>query len=181
MYIQNLEKAIPRDKELRSRVRLLGNLLGNVIREHAGAEVLDTIETLRKGYIRLRKENNPRLRARINQTIANMEPDRTTHVLRAFSIYFSLVNIAEEAFHHHQRRRQARTGGPLWVGSFSDTLTQFMIQGVTAEQLQSLLDRLSYIPVFTAHPTESKRRTVMEIQRRIFLTNEKLNDRNLGK
>lgn len=171
----------PRDKELRSRVKLFGNLLGEVIRDHAGEHVLETVETLRKGYIRLRSNDNPKLRHRLTAIIARMDPDTCTHVLRAFSTYFSLVNIAEEAFHHQQRRRQARAGEPLWTGSFSDTLENFQQQGMNAEDLQKLVNTLTYIPVFTAHPTEAKRRTIMESLRRIFVTSERLQDPRIGR
>jgi len=181
MYKENLQTSMPRDKELRSRVKLFGNLLGNVIREHAGNSIYVAVETLRKGYIKLRNEDNPRLRQRLRELIERLQPSELSQVLRAFSIYFTLVNIAEESFMHQQRRRQVRSGSSLWTGSFSDTLTQFMMDGISAEQLQTLMDRLAYIPVFTAHPTESKRRTIMEILRRIFVTSEKLQDKNLGK
>jgi len=181
MYKENLQKSIPRDKELRSRVKLFGNLLGNVIREHSGNGIYVAVETLRKGYIKLRNEDNPRLRKKLRELIERLEPEELSQVLRAFSIYFTLVNIAEESFMHQQRRRQVRSGASLWTGSFSDTLTQFMMDGTSAEQLQTLMDKLAYIPVFTAHPTESKRRTIMEILRRIFVTSEKLLDKNLGK
>lgn len=181
MYKENLQKNEPRDKELRSRVKLFGNLLGNVIREHSGNSIYVAIETLRKGYIKLRKEDNPRLRQKLRVLIERLEPQELSQVLRAFSIYFTLVNIAEESFMHQQRRRQVRSGASLWMGSFSDTITHFMMDGMTADQLQQLLDQLAYIPVFTAHPTESKRRTIMEILRRIFVVSEKLQDKNLGK
>lgn len=171
----------PNDKELRSRVKLLGNLLGNVILNLAGAHVYDAVEKLRTGYISLRKAENPRKRAQMMRIIASLDADTLTQVVRAFSIYFSLVNIAEEAFQHQQRRRLIRNGKALWMGSFDDTLSKFKQQGLTAQQLQELLDELAYIPVFTAHPTESKRRSVMNSLRRIFLTNEKLNDTRLGK
>ncbi len=181
MYIENLQKSIPRDKELRSRVKLFGNLLGNVIREHGSEDIFNAVETLRKGYIKLRKEDNPRLRKRLHDYIDKLQPHALSQVLRAFSIYFTLVNIAEESFMHQQRRRQVRSGMRLWTGSFADTINQFMLDGISVEQLQDLMDSLAYIPVFTAHPTESKRRTIMEILRRIFITSEKLQDKNLGK
>ena len=169
------------DKELRSRVKLLGSLLGNVLHSQAGGRVLKAVEMLRKGYIGLRKQPNPRMRRRLTQLINALDTETLSHVIRAFSTYFSLVNIAEEDHQHRQRRLQVRTGGPLWVGSFDHTLRQLHSQGVTAEQLQSLLDRLAYIPVITAHPTESKRQTIMEALRRIFVTSSRLNDPRLGK
>ena len=167
------------DKDLRARVKLFGNLLGKVLHDQAGGRVLKAVEMLRKGYIGLRKTDNPRNRARLSQVIHSLDADTLTHVVRAFSTYFSLVNLAEEAFQHRQRRLQVRVGGPLWVGSFDHTLRQF--KGVNAQQFQSLLDRLAFLPVITAHPTESKRQTIMEALRRIFITSERLNDPALSK
>ena len=124
--------------------------------------------------IRLRKEDNPALRARMAKTIDRLRPETLSSVVRAFNIYFSLVNIAEEAFQHKQRRRHARQGGPLWRGSFDHTLREFHAQNIGAAQIQTLLDNTLYLPVFTAHPTELKRRSVMHTLRGIFLTAEKL-------
>ncbi len=169
------------DKTLRARVKLFGNILGKVLEAQAGSRVLEAVETLRKGYISLRKRENGTRRRKLAKLIEGLDPDTLVHVVRAFSIYFSLVNIAEEAYMHRQRRRQVRSGGPLWTGSFDSVLREFHRDGVTLEQLQSVLDRLAYMPVFTAHPTEAKRRTVLENLRRIFVTSEKLNDPRLAK
>jgi len=171
----------PNDKELRSRVKLLGNLLGNILLNLAGAHVYDAVEKLRTGYISLRKQDNPRKREQMMKLIESLDADTLTQVVRAFSIYFSLVNIAEEDFQHQQRRRLIRNGKALWMGSFDDTLSELKQQGLEPLQVQDLLDQLAYIPVFTAHPTESRRRSVMNALRRIFLVNDKLNDSRLGK
>ena len=96
------------DKHLRSRVKLLGTLLGNVLRSQVGESVYKTVETLRKGYVSLRKEENPAKRKRLMNVINKLDNESLTHVVRAFSTYFSLVNIAEEAHQHRQRRRQVR-------------------------------------------------------------------------
>ncbi len=169
------------DKQLRARVRLFGDLLGKVLRDQAGADVLTAVETLRRGYISLRKAENERRRRRLARLIETLDPDTAVHVVRAFSLYFSLVNIAEEAFQHRERRRQVRAGGPLWTGSFDLAVRELYAQGVEPEQMQRLLNGLVYSPVFTAHPTEAKRRTVMENLRRAFLISEQLNDPRLGK
>jgi len=168
------------DKQLRARVKLLGKLLGNVLRAQAGGHVLVAVETLRKGYISLQETENPRRRARLTKLIGKLDPDTLTHVVRAFSTYFSLVNLAEEANQYQYRTDQIRKGGPLWVGSFDHTLRRFHAEGINAEQLQLLLNKLAYIPVFTAHPTEAKRRTILEALRRIFVTSEKLDDPRIG-
>jgi phosphoenolpyruvate carboxylase len=171
----------PRDKDLRARVRLFGNLLGNVLSAQEGGQVLAAVETLRKGFIRLRSEDDPRLRARLVRAIDGLDPQLLTHVVRAFHLYFGLVNIAEQSFQHRQRLRELSSGGPLWLGSFDHTLREFRQQGISPEQLQTLLDQTRYIPVFTAHPTESKRRTIMEALRRIFVVSEKLDTTKLSK
>ena len=181
MTTNDLIPTQPNDKALRSRVKLLGNLLGNVILNLTGVHVFDAVEKLRTGYISLRKSDNPRKREQMMQLIESLDTHTLTQVTRAFSIYFSLVNIAEEDFQHVQRRRLIRNGKSLWVGSFDYTLEQFKHEGLNAEQVQNLMDELAYIPVFTAHPTESKRRSILNALRRIFIVNDKLNGSNLGK
>ncbi|HKI80623.1 MAG TPA: phosphoenolpyruvate carboxylase, partial [Pseudodesulfovibrio sp.] len=169
------------DKVLRARVKLLGSLLGNVLRSQAGGRVYIAVEALRKGYIRLHQEDNPEKRRQLQRLISKLDPQILTHVVRAFSTYFSLVNSAEEAYQHQQRRRQIRTGKALWTGSFEATLKEFREQGVTPKALQVLLDHLAYLPVLTAHPTEAKRRTIMEALRRVFVTSRQLDNTQLGR
>ena len=169
------------DKPLRSRVKLFGNILGQILHEHAGKKVFDAVETLRKGHISLRKSEDVRKRQRLAALIESLDADTLAHVIRAFSIYFSLVNIAEESYQHKQRRREVSRNGPLWVGSFDHTLRQFHGEGIPAEKMQHLLNHLAYIPVFTAHPTEAKRRTILEALRRIFVISEELDTPRLSR
>lgn len=173
-------EAVSGDKRLRSLVKQFGRLLGGVLRAQAGGRVYRAVEVLRKGFIALHKHEDPHKRAQLRRVIERLDPEMITHVVRAFNIFFSLVNIAEEVYHHHQRRRRVRAGGPLWRGSFDEALRWFKDQGVTAEELQQLLDRLHYMPVFTAHPTEAKRRTIMQNLRRLFLLAERFVDTRLG-
>ena len=170
-----------RDKELRSRVKLFGNLLGEVLKEQAGERVFAAVETLRKGFISLRKEEDHDKRLRLMRLISKLDDQALTQVVRAFAIYFSLVNIAEEEFQHKRRRRRISKGGKLWRGSFDETLRSFAEEGLDADQVQSVLNSTVYTPVFTAHPTESKRRTIMELLRRIFVTSSKLDNPYLNK
>jgi phosphoenolpyruvate carboxylase len=169
------------DKKLRARVKLFGNLLGNVLRSQAGGRVFVAVESLRKGYIRLHKEDSPSLRERLGRLIRGLDPEIVTHVVRAFSTYFSLVNLAEEAHQHQLRRRQRRAGKALWTGSFEEALLEFRADNVSHAQLQTVLDHLAYNPVITAHPTEAKRHTIMEALRRIFLTSQQLDDTQLSR
>jgi phosphoenolpyruvate carboxylase len=169
------------DQQLRSRVKLFGNLLGNVLLKNAGEKVYDAVEKLRIGFIELHKEEDASKRARLMALIESLDEATLTQVVRAFSTYFSLVNVAEEASQLQLRRRQMRKGNELWIGSFDSALRDFIDMGMSADRLQTLLNKLTYIPVITAHPTEAKRRSILYALRRIFLTNEKLNDTRLGK
>jgi len=169
------------DKELRSRVKLLGKLLGNVLLKHEEAEVFHAVEALRTGFIQLRKRNSEPRRQSLIKLIGNLQPDIINQVIRAFTIYFNLVNIAEEDFLHRQRRSSVQNKGhATWTGSFHHTLEEFQQQEISLEELQVLLDNLSYTPVFTAHPTESKRRTIMQLQRAVFTIIDQLTDPRLG-
>jgi len=174
-------RPLPDDKRLRSRVKLFGNILGKILHDHAGDKVFNAVEALRKGHISLRKTDDIRKRQRLAALVESLDSESLAHVVRSFSIYFSLVNIAEEAFQHKQRRREVSRNGPLWVGSFDATMREFYQEGISAEQVQCLLDNLAYIPVFTAHPTESKRRTIHEALRRIFIISEELETSRLSR
>jgi len=169
------------DKELRSRVKLFGQLLGNVLRSQAGGPVLAAVEALRKGYISLRHTENPKKRQRLEQLIRRLDPESLTHVVRAFSTYFNLANVAEEAFSHRLRRQKIRVGGPRWVGSVYEALQELREAGITIEELQTIFDNLMYMPVITAHPTEARRRTVTECLRRIFVNAGRLNEPRLSR
>ncbi|MDX1812677.1 MAG: phosphoenolpyruvate carboxylase, partial [Gammaproteobacteria bacterium] len=173
-----VNKFISNDKALRSRVKLLGTLLGNVLNEQAGSHVFTAVESLRKGYISLRKKDSPGKRKQLAHLIDQLDPDTKADVIRAFSMYFSLVNIAEEAFQHQQRRKAKKKNMPI-EGSFEHTIAQFRSEGITADELQTLFNELAYTPVITAHPTESKRRSIMENLRRIFRSSEALDDPRL--
>ncbi len=180
MQVVIMAKQKNSDKVLRARVKLLGNLLGNVIRDQAGESVFNAVETLRKGYINLRKKDSAKTQAKVNDLVESLDPATATHVVRAFSIYFNLVSLAEEEYQHIQRRKTVKSAAPLWTGSFDDTIRNFQQQGVKAEQLETLLNGLAYIPVITAHPTEAKRRTTLETQRRIFVMIKELDDPRLN-
>ncbi|WP_455374561.1 phosphoenolpyruvate carboxylase, partial [Kaarinaea lacus] len=169
------------DKSLRSLVKVLGKLLGDVLREQEGEQIFGTVETLRQGYIALRKEENPDEQERLNNIIECLNAQSLTHIVRAFSIYFNLVNIAEETHSHFRRHKESIDSGPNWVGSFEATLHELKDSGISQAQLQQLLDQLHYHPVITAHPTESKRRTIRDLLRRITVINKRLNENNLSK
>ena len=169
------------DKDLRSRVKLLGKLVGNVLIKHEDPAVFHAVEALRTGFIQLRRRNSEPNRQALIKLIDSLKPEIVNQVIRAFTIYFNLVNIAEEDFLHRQRRDSVqKTGHAAWTGSFHHTIEGFRSQDINVAELQVLLDSLSYTPVFTAHPTESKRRTVMQLQRYVFTILDQLTDPRLS-
>ncbi len=101
------------DPKLRSRVKLLGKLLGNVLIKHEDPKVLRSVEKLRKGFIQLRRQDDEQTRQQMIRLIDKLEPEIIEQVIRAFSIYFSLVNIAEEDHFHRERRRRVLKLGDI--------------------------------------------------------------------
>jgi len=150
-------------------IELFASLLGEVLRVHSRKRVLVVVERLRDGFFSLRGHDDPKLRDKLMKRVDGLDPQTLAEVIRAFTIYFSLAHIAEEVHGFLHRRTLVSAGGRLWRGSFDHSLRQFAEEGVGPEKLQALLDELAYMPVFTAHPTEAKRRTTLETQRRIFL------------
>ncbi|WP_353570315.1 phosphoenolpyruvate carboxylase [Candidatus Albibeggiatoa sp. nov. BB20] len=170
-----------RDKSLRRCVKLLGNILGKVLLERADGQIYANIETLRKGYLSLIEQEDPAKRRQLQRLIQALSPETITEVIRAYNIYFSLINIADELHRHLGRVRQIHLGGPLWEGSFDNTMRNFVAEGVSPEQVQTILSQMVYYPVMTAHPTEARRRAVMNALRRIFVTAERLSQRRLSR
>lgn len=161
------------DSQLRSCVKLLGKLLGNAIKSHAGKEVYFIVEKLRKGFVNLQESHNEKQHDQLIAYIEKLNPQVLQNVVRSFSKYFSLVNVAEEAYQHIHREniiKSGKSGSELWQGSFDHTLKDCKLHGITINDLRKLYDSLQFVPVFTAHPTEAMRRSKMEATRRIFAT-----------
>ena len=160
------------DRDLRRRVKMLGNLLGQMIREQAGFFVFYTVETLRQGFIHLRQGDHQARLDELMRIIRDLDEQHLTHVIRAFNLYFSLINVAEEQFQHRLRQRLA---GPE---SFAHVFGEIKAKGISASDLQRLLQSLSYVPVLTAHPTEARRRAVRDALRRIFICLQELDEQH---
>ncbi|MGR8941703.1 MAG: phosphoenolpyruvate carboxylase, partial [Gammaproteobacteria bacterium] len=167
------------EKELRRGIRLLDSMLGEVLEKEADPRVAATVRELQRDFTHLHRHDMAARMQHLFQVIEPLQPEMLSAVVRAFNLYFSLVNIAEESYGLALRRRRAEQGGHFWKGSFHDTLLTLKESGVEARQLKTLLDELLYMPVMTAHPTEAKRRIVKTALRNIFLTHEKLEDSRL--
>ena len=167
------------DKTLRANTRLLKVMLDKVLKNQASPRVAAIVEQLQRQFSALQRDGNPTRRQQLLKILQDLPAETLSEVIRAFSLYFSLLNIAEESTQLQHRRRQIEKNKHYWRGSFHDTLLAFKESGVTAEQLQPLLDDLHYLPVMTAHPTEAKRRTVRGALRSVFVSHEKLQNTSI--
>ena len=157
---------------LRRDVRSLGILLGRVLVEQSGEARLNVVENLRHLLIRHREpekpENGEDLMAQARAVIADLTVEDAYKLTKAFAIYFELTNLAET--NHRKRRRRAAQlhadHAPL-AGSFRGTLYRLKAAGINGQQALVVLQRIQVTPVFTAHPTEVARRTVLGKRRNI--------------
>jgi phosphoenolpyruvate carboxylase len=152
---------------LRRDVRLLGRLLGKVLEEAGGPGLLEDVERLRRATIALRTADGGRreARARVVELVAGFDLDRAELVARAFTVYFQLVNLAEEQ-HRVRTLRERRQHGGQVRESFAAAV-QEVRDAAGEDGLADLLERLEVVPVLTAHPTEARRRVVVDALRRI--------------
>ena len=164
------------DRDLRSNIRLLKQILAKVLKNDASPKISSIVEQLQRQFAAMQRGGHPGHRQRLLDSLKNLPPDIQTEVIRAFSMHFSLLNIAEESTNLHLRRRQAEKNRHFWRGSFHDTLLNLQQSGVGIAELQVLLNDLRYMPVMTAHPTEAKRRAVRGALRNFFLSHEQLDD-----
>ncbi len=163
---------------MRHDVRLLGELLGQVISESDGPDLLDDVEELRHRVIAARGSDAAGSDDDIAALVASWPLARAAAVARAFTVYFHLANLAEE----HQRIRTLRerdTGAEPVRESLSGTITALGAAIGTGARAD-LLARLEVHPVLTAHPTEARRRAVTEALRRIGGQLDALDDAQLG-
>ena len=161
---------------LRTRVRLLGSFLGEAISRQSGEDTVNTIENLRSGFIQERREHNPEKKQQLIDLIASLDNQTLKNVIRAFSIYFFLANLTEENYLREQRRIQRAESNQSWEGSFRRTLLECRERNIEADQIKELIDQLKFMPVFTAHPTEARRRTTMNILQTLYQHSDALND-----
>jgi phosphoenolpyruvate carboxylase len=155
--------------QLRTEIRSLGSALGRVITRLEGPEALATVEELRM-LSKASRTGDPAAGPVLRETIAALSPAEAFNQAMAFTLYFELVNLAEENFRILllRRRRAARLaadakspdGQPIRE-SIEAAVAELKRRGVSSAEMQALVDRMSIDLVFTAHPTESKRRTLL--------------------
>jgi phosphoenolpyruvate carboxylase len=166
--LRELLGASGEDKEapLRRDVRTLGHLLGRTICEQSGRPLFDTVESLRRVAIAQREHADGALLQKTLEVIAMLPVRDVYQLARAFGIYFELINLAETN-HRKRRRRAADIEDRVQAGDIRATLQRMRDAGLSAAAAREVLARVQLIPVFTAHPTEVARRTVLAKRRRI--------------
>src|SRR5215813_10050189 len=173
-----------KEAPLRRDVRSLGPLLGEVLREQAGDNLFSAVEELRLLLIEHRElhaqpghdvENVRRLIQRAERIVSRLDVAEAHQMAKAFAIYFELTNLAETN-HRKRRRRAAQTSPELLAqpGSFLGTLRRMREAGITQAEALAWLAKIEIILVFTAHPTEVARRTVLFKRQRIAAELEQL-------
>ncbi|MDX1492693.1 MAG: phosphoenolpyruvate carboxylase [Longimicrobiales bacterium] len=156
----------PTDEPLRQDVRLLGDLVGSVIREQGGTELFDCVERARHAAIR-RRERREGAEGELADLLTGLPAEEAAEVVRAFSTYFQVVNLAERVHRIRRGRQHMRDGEKPQGGSLADTVRRLTAAGVERERILALFRSSRVEPVFTAHPTESTRRVILDKQERI--------------
>ncbi|MCS5641624.1 MAG: phosphoenolpyruvate carboxylase, partial [Dehalococcoidia bacterium] len=155
-----------KDKALRKDVHRLGELVGDLVKDQLGEALFDLVEAVRRAAIESREGDTSEI-DQLDKLLSSLTPNNAGDFIRAFSTYFQAVNMAEKV--HRIRRRRAYlkdsdTPQPL---GFADTLQRLKANGVNGETVEKVLGTLSVEPVFTAHPTETTRRTLLRKQQNI--------------
>ena len=153
-----------KDVFLQEDIRELGRILGDTIRTQHGDDVFDLIENIRKRSIRFRRDQDNGARLELEETLSSLSPERTTQVIRAFSYFSLLANIAEDQHHIRRTRAHLIAGSPPRKGSLSHAIASVFDAGVTEADLIEFFKHAVVSPVLTAHPTEVQRKSVLNCQ-----------------
>ena len=153
----NSEKDIP----LREDIRLLGRILGDTVRSQEGDAVFDIIEGIRQSSIRFRRDEDQVARRELEAALNRLSRDETIQIIRAFSYFSHLANIAEDQ--HHIRRTRAHVGvSAPREGSIAHALARAQRAGIARSALQRFFASALICPVLTAHPTEVRRKSTID-------------------
>jgi len=155
-----------KDQALRDDVRTLGAMVGDLILEQNGPELFELVENARLRAIR-RREGNEKSGEELSALVGALDPDTASQLIRAFSTYFQMVNTAEKVHRIRRRRDYLRDVRVYQPGGLEDSLIKLKASGKTIDDVQELLNSMSIEPVFTAHPTESTRRTMLRKEQNI--------------
>ena len=165
---------------LAREVKLLGALLGQVIAEQGGPALLDLVERCRRLSIAFRETGDEAAGQALAAELDALDVDRAEALARAFSLYFQLVNLAEERDMVRRLRRDQRPHGRPVEGTPDAAVDWLVERGWSGDDAAALFSRMRISPVLTAHPTEARRRTMLTALRRCYRLVEQLDDPRLG-
>ncbi len=156
-----------KDTPLRDDIRLLGRILGDTVRTQEGDAVFDLIEQVRQASIRFHRDDDRAALDELERIMTGMSPEDTLHVVRAFSFFSQLANIAEDQHHIRRSRAHQRAGSAPREGSMDHALALTDAAGIGNEKLADFFAHATICPVLTAHPTEVQRKSILTNQLRI--------------
>ncbi len=145
------------DARLRADIRLLGRVLGDTVRDQEGVQVYDLVETIRQTSVRFHRDNDEPARRELETILDGMSIDDTLRVVRAFSYFSHLANIAED----QQNIRQLRAQGTA-AASLQTAIAHAREAGIDTARLRSFFNAALVSPVLTAHPTEVRRKSTID-------------------
>ena len=155
-----------RDAALREDIRLLGRILGDTIRQHEGREAFELVERVRQLSVAFRHKRDETAGRTLDRLLKNLTGDQTVSVIRAFSYFSHLANIAEDRHQIRDRLAHERLGHRL-PGSLERAFERLQEADVRAGDIAHALERAWLSPVLTAHPTEVQRRSIQDAERAI--------------
>ncbi|RCW73956.1 phosphoenolpyruvate carboxylase [Pseudorhodoferax soli] len=161
-------RAAARDAErpLVEDIRLLGRLLGDVIREQDGAPAFELIEQVRKLSVAFRRDADEEADKALKKLLKSLTADQTVSVIRAFTYFSHLANLAEDR-HHIRRRAVHERAGNTQEGSIDVALSRLRWAGISPKAIAMTLATSYVSPVLTAHPTEVQRKSILDAERDI--------------
>jgi len=166
LKIADAGDAAAKNKPLMEDIRLLGRLLGDVIREQEGKEAFELIERVRQLSVGYRLKKDASAGRVLDRLLKNLSADQTVSVIRAFSYFSHLANIAEDR-HHVRRRLHHERMGHQQEGSLALTFDRLHGADIRAADVAHTLDTAYIAPVLTAHPTEVQRKSILDAERAI--------------
>ena len=150
------------DARLRDDIRLLGRILGDTVRDQEGANVFDLVERIRQTSIRFHRDDDRAARRELEAILDSMSIAETLHIVRAFSYFSHLANVAEDQNVIRQMRTRSAARGAPRAGALADAVALAQSAGVSNAQLRAFFATALVSPVLTAHPTEVRRKSTMD-------------------
>jgi phosphoenolpyruvate carboxylase len=166
---KNLAKKSSSDinSPLREDIRLLGRMLGDVLREKEGEETFNIIETIRRTAISFRRDPNAQSNKKLGKMLRELSKEQTIAVVRAFSYFSHLANIAVDKHQNISYRAKLIAGDPPEPGSTALALTRVKEAGISGDEVKKFFHEALITPVLTAHPTEVQRKSTLDAEREI--------------